>query len=540
MDSPYRTIKCYRSHQRVQDRLFRQSARLQSLLQHTPDQWNQWSELIADIFQAYYQGHPSFRQEITPKAQPNKALIQKMMQSPDYHNLRKVTALDEWQSGLASLITAESLRDTLNQAWHQGQNPLQSIMQAMQHEADNGTRGDVHNHSNEATPNSPSSQADEHGDHSTQNNELTQPTGPLKASWENEELQDASLSPNDAQSGGKSGPTALDQALDQSQQAIGRAIRDALSDVKETFDDVEAVSVQWGVGPGELTKADPDTRFELAETLTKDRYLQNMAEWIGRSRRIARGLRSQEVYQGVNEIVNVTTGRDPELLLTEELGALRHPTLKRHFYARFLDEQTLQYELKDRNQRSGRGPIVALMDTSQSTKQNGSEFYIKGVGLALASIAQREGRSMYAIIFSSEGEQKMWSFTPQQSQHEWLKQMVDVASSHFYGGTDFEKPLALAQETIMNEHHLRKADIVLLTDGQADLGKPFIEDFNAWRDTHDIRLITAILGTCASTYVKTQEGDEALRGAYPVSDVVLPLDDFSDYQAVEDVIKRLR
>jgi len=52
----------------------------------------------------------------------------------------------------------------------------------------------------------------------------------------------------------------------------------------------------------------------------------------------------------------------------------------------------------------------------------------------------------------------------------------------FYGGgTDFEPALSKALEAISSEPKLKKADVILITDGEAHVSNDFLSDWNKAR-----------------------------------------------------------
>jgi len=239
----------------------------------------------------------------------------------------------------------------------------------------------------------------------------------------------------------------------------------------------------------------PGERLRLAEKLEKSEKLRTLARLAGAFRAEARAARRRHRERAATEVYRVGRGNEIGRLLPSELCALRHPLRRRDFMRRFLEGEIVQYDLRG-DDRHGRGPIVVCIDGSGSMS-GGRELWAKAVGLALLDIARRQGRRARAVVFSGPetplsefdltGKGRSTGRRPVD-----LEAVVGLAECFPGGGTDFEKPLRAALETVRSAG-FKGADIIFITDGEAQVTDAFAEEFRDERKRRDIELFAVLV-----------------------------------------------
>ncbi len=236
-------------------------------------------------------------------------------------------------------------------------------------------------------------------------------------------------------------------------------------------------------------------RLRLAEKLERNEKLRKLAALAGAFRAEARASRRRRRERAATEIYRVGRGADIGRLLPSELVALRHPLRRRELLRRFIEHQLVQYDLRG-DDRHGRGPVVVCIDGSGS--MNGQrELWAKAVALALLDIARKQGRRTRALVFSGpETELSTFDLTGKGRlvgrRPVDIDAVIGLAECFPGGGTDFEKPLRAALETI-RFGGLKGADIIFITDGEATVSEELAEELRREKKRRDISVFAVIV-----------------------------------------------
>jgi Mg-chelatase subunit ChlD len=239
-----------------------------------------------------------------------------------------------------------------------------------------------------------------------------------------------------------------------------RAVED-LRDVTEGLSQVQfggglapGVGTQQGV-PGERPEVRP-----LAARLKNDERLRRIAALAGRFKRIAASKRRQRVKHGADELADIEQGSDLARALPSELSKLSHRLLRLDFIRSLLEGQVQQYRLAG-TEALGKGPLIVVLDKSGSM-DGPRDVWATALALALLDQAQRE-RRMFALL----GFDYRVKFEAVVKPGEPLPEEGLFVSCA--GGTEIGVALARGLEIIRGHPgSLRKADLVLVTDGGSD------------------------------------------------------------------------
>jgi uncharacterized protein with von Willebrand factor type A (vWA) domain len=295
------------------------------------------------------------------------------------------------------------------------------------------------------------------------------------------------------------------------------------AEIDQIADDSRDFGREFGQG-GRVSASE---RLELGRRLGRNRKIGELARMVGRFKREVRALKHRTFVQGAVEAYDIQRGSEIGRLVPSELLAMRHPALARDFRRRLIENEVLQYHLRD--DREGGGPMVVCVDVS-SSMQGDKELWAKAVSLTLMDIARRQRRLFCAILFSS-GEQTLRTFdlNHRRRYQPELAKVLDMAEYFPGGGTDFETPLAAALELIERQG-LKRADIVMITDGEASLDPAFVAKLRERKQALQFSVFSILIDV-ASSWVSTLAA---------FSDMVTSVRKLTGPEGVRDMFIRLQ
>lgn len=270
---------------------------------------------------------------------------------------------------------------------------------------------------------------------------------------------------------------------------VRRAARAARAAAEAAVEQAQAVLDGWGIGPGELSYLPLAGRLDLVERLVHDPRLLGLAAAVGSMRNLAQARWRRRLVPRPQRLVGVGLGGDVALALPGEIAALRHPRLRYEAMYRLAQGRLLQWDQRGR-QRAGRGPMIVCCDSSGSTA-GAKDWTIKALALGLLEIAWRQRRAFAGVVFSGHGQLDVSEFVPGRRD---LMRLLHFATAWFGGLTDFETPLEEAMR-LQRLSPYRRADIVFLTDGLAEVGQDFTQAFLAEKRARDVRVLCVLADT---------------------------------------------
>lgn len=300
---------------------------------------------------------------------------------------------------------------------------------------------------------------------------------------------------NQAQS--SSGPSDTDLRA-----ALRKAVRQARDAVQDAESSLEGLATPLGFsmpgnsvvrnpGPADM-KAIRDAHSRLKDS---DR-LKRIAELAGRFERVAAAKARSKVKPGVGEVHGVSLGGLDELarILPSELVTLRHPKLRTVLMARLLLRQALVYSMKGREPQA-RGPIVVLLDESDSMNDYGKDIWAKAVCLALLNTATRQKRAWHLVAFQKRIVREV-AIPAGRATPADIQEALDHRCS---GGTDLDEPVIRAIEIIKTSPTMKQADVVVITDGEASLEHSTVNEATELTRTEGVSWFVVGVGPAAET-----------------------------------------
>ncbi|MFD8316151.1 VWA domain-containing protein [Kitasatospora purpeofusca] len=458
-----------------------QSSALQDLADDLHQKYDYTAGLLQDVFLLAYKVTPTLREqgEMEVSRLANHQIVATMAASPDLTELRRETVGDLYAAGLSVLAMAEHLRQLLEET-RQAQEQAQRAEDA-QRTVDEAAQAAA----------AALARAEEAADA-----DGSVPTAVADA------VQEAVEAAEQADRAEQDAAADADQALVRALPAIRAAVRHALADALEQVGEDSALVRAWGVEPGQLERMDFDQRVELAERLRGNR-LSEFVQLIGRFRLMAAGERARRVEDVPGELTGVTLGDDLTRLLPSETAALGVPAMRAVFAARYAEGQLMLFESRG-EERIGHGAIIVCVDCSYSMstrhrREAGSptrEAWAKACALALLDQARRSRRDFAAILFSSPGQLRTFHFAADEPVS--IAQVVEMAEHFYAGGTDFESPLSAAADVLAAQYNAQgtqRGDIVLITDGECEVGEEWMRDWQVTKARLDFRTFGIAVGS---------------------------------------------
>ena len=262
-------------------------------------------------------------------------------------------------------------------------------------------------------------------------------------------------------------------------------------EIDQATEDSHAFSREFGQG-GRMPAGE---RLELGRRLARNKKLGELARMVGRFKQDARAIRKRTLERGVAEAYDVERGADLGRMIPSELVAMHHPMLRHDFHRRLLEGSILQYRLQDDEQKH-KGPMVVCVDVS-SSMEGQKELWAKAVSLTLMDIARRQRRLFRAVMFSSSNVVKVLDLNRERRYQPDLNKVMEMAEYFPGGGTDFEAPIDAAMDLI-EEKQLKRADIVIITDGECQVSPEWRAHLKERKDALDFSIFAVLVDVGSS------------------------------------------
>lgn len=440
------------------------------------------SGLVEDLWMAAYCRTPELADatEIEPAQRANRAIAAAMLGTPEHTELRHLTVGDPYAAAMAVLAQGPALRRMLRDLDNNG--AQRQANQAAQAAEQAATRVDrAYDAAADSVDDDPDAEVDRPRTVDVQ-----------RAITEAQAADQDAVSADDALA--EQHPSG-----DLAAAIVRAAARKAAIDAAEELLEEAGAMQAWGIGQGTRERMNADERMRLAAKLRGSK-LARFAELIGRFRQLAMAQRSRRVEHAKGEYVGVTLGDDLSALVPSELTALAVPALRAQFLARYADRQLMVYEQRG-VEHEAQGAIIACVDCSssmliQTDEGISGEAYAKALALALLdqALEATPTREFAAILFDDEALPAL-RFPADQPVS--LDDKLTLAELFTGGGTDFQPPLDAAMTLLEAEYNTtgkRKADIVFITDGSAELDEKWLESYRETKKRLGFRTFGVTIG----------------------------------------------
>ena len=222
------------------------------------------------------------------------------------------------------------------------------------------------------------------------------------------------------------------------------------------------------------------------------------------------------------ESARCENGNDVSRLVLDE-----HCKDEDQFYLEFAERKLSQY--RNKVSPKGSGPVIVLVDetNSMTSQLDGTARYVwaKAFALMVSKAARKQNRECLFIGF---GSYVVYTISNKSISYENLDRFA-----MFYGesSTAWKPALNKALEIIASDNTYKKADVILLTDGEDKCivkDNVFLDKLTAEKKRIDLKIYGVLVGSNKSEYVKNLAA---------VSDSVIPISSFEDTANLNGIMK---
>jgi hypothetical protein len=280
------------------------------------------------------------------------------------------------------------------------------------------------------------------------------------------------------------------------------ALRAGVAAAHEAVDKAEKVQAMLGRAPGSsmgtITQGmDLKLIAAMAKKIGENDTLKRIADLLGKVTNIVLSKNRTRVARAPGEIYGVCMSDEVQDAIPDEFAMFAGGEGGRSMFAANLaDRSILTYEMRGEKDL-GRGPIVMLKDISGSMEdrvdpsQPSAHEAAAAIELSLLMLARSQKRDFCAKHFD----------TRVRVTHEWMRGEVSAAEllaaiDHRSqgGGTNFMAPLNEAADLI-GSAKWNQADIILVTDGCANITDDFERTFRAKMKARDAEVRAILIET---------------------------------------------
>ena len=235
----------------------------------------------------------------------------------------------------------------------------------------------------------------------------------------------------------------------------------------------------------------------LVQEMNRNRHIRDVLKRLGKgSASVEKKDESKVAKIKKDELFGINKSGNISRMLPSELLNLEDENLKYLFYAKYLENSLLTYEIKGKDEIekneteekiSNKGPIVVCLDTSGSMKGT-PLLRAKALVLSITKILREENRELYVILFGAKGQFQEISLEGEKD----ICRAIKFLKKSYEGGTDFETPLRRGIEIISEKENYRKADILMVTDGSCRISYQFKRVLKEEKERLDFKIYTVI------------------------------------------------
>lgn len=472
---------------------------MQENLQKGLNEYSPFDSLSEDIYQSLfsYNAKMNDEEDMANSSRLNHQMMESLMESEDYQNLRKNTRFDM----LGSAIGTEVLQ---NKAMEQIQYYKAQYLEQKRtgQPQPGGDAGELIDQLNNAQ-NLQNQIDDLNAKGGPGGHNLTQSEANRLARLQEQlnDLQDEIEHNTDGQ--------------DEMANGMNKAMNDAAKKAHQEVGEIREAVESWGLdGASSGVRISLDKRKKAIERIRRSSRLKDLTDLIGRMKAIAMQKKSQRVPDG-HSIRTVELGNDLTKVLPSEMMKLSNHTMKKEFMKKYAEKQLMQYK-KDGVKQVGRGPIVIGHDKSGSmdgTRDN----WATAMALATLEVAQKEKRNFAYIPYQSHVIKSCVKNIPAGELDP--DDIMDIAELDTGGGTNFMAALDEALNCITSDRY-KKGDILFITDGDAGVSDEWLKKFMKAKEEYKFFVHTVIINI----------GGHASRGT---------IDKFSDHVTVMSTLADL-
>jgi uncharacterized protein with von Willebrand factor type A (vWA) domain len=289
---------------------------------------------------------------------------------------------------------------------------------------------------------------------------------------------------------GKQLGQAIEQALNEAREKMQPKVAEAVDRAKKQADEIEgAVNAFAGTEPGQgRHTTDLEEKKALAKKLSKNRKLKMLAARLGGLRSAWNDRkRTKKVQTNYSDIVGAKFSDEVTKAFPIEVALAASEQGRALFALKYAQKTLLTKDFEAKSKDVEKGPVVMYVDISGSMSGD-SELWSKALAFVVAEECLKQKREVQIHLFDTLIHESLVLDSKRRSNSELLDFVLTWTTA---GGTAFT---AVLDHAMTKAHIDPKADILLITDGHANVPDPFIRRINRFKEEQGINLYSFCIG----------------------------------------------
>lgn len=268
---------------------------------------------------------------------------------------------------------------------------------------------------------------------------------------------------------------AIQKALDNISPHTNKIVDETLKESEEKNNDMSTLAGTVS-GPGSKL-ADLKQKKDLAQRLSNNKTLRKLAKKLGALKQTwAERKRAKKHKANYDSIVGVKFSDDLTRAFPVETALAGTEQGRALFALKYAHKSLLTKDYTASTNNLGKGPIVLYIDVSGSMSGE-REVWSKAIALVVTEQAIKENRTVYINLFDTRIDSTI-EIKPNKT---GLNEILDfVATWTLGGGTSFNAVIGHALDKGCKD---ARADVLMITDGCADLSDAFVTRLKAFKQT---------------------------------------------------------
>lgn len=384
--------------------------------------------LVEDVFNAFHKGHPVLKHdsELDDFSKFSKKIVKAILDDPRYDTLRQTTKWDRLYSAYATRALDELFK-----------------------KCGGGSAGNAGEKSDKPESNNKASQKGE-GEDGEQ--------GGGSGSDDKQESGEQKDGKQDGEQGG-SGTASPQEA--QEEQLIKEAVSEFMDKAVNEVAEAEKTASKWGIGSGSAHNVSEGEIDELLNLLKTAPNIDSLTDMIGRISGIMNDVESEATSITHGAPIGYVLGDELSRMSPQEYVNLAHPDLRLDLKRR-IQEHSVQVIERESPESLGQGPMIVLLDGSQSMMNDycNSDKCRMTWAVAMAIMLYRRAMTTGQPFILHKFSYNTYSFRydrPASQYANFLKEVMVMEN----GGTNIDPAMDSAIESLKE---YPEGDMVILSD----------------------------------------------------------------------------
>lgn len=494
------------------------SSKLQALQERGLEVLPTFGGLSFDLFAAFLYPKPVMRPAgvVLHSHRLNANIVKQLMELPEYKEIHPSTQMDDLLSAMAVLEVSEAVLAIITKEEEEQIRQIQEQEEQLEQLQDQADQAQDEAVAAQQQANQAQNQAQASG--SAQDRAAAQ-QAQAQVQAAQQRAQQAMHTLEEARQRLEGMASELSQQMSQPerQAQMRQAVRQAVEELSEQVSHEKDMLELWGFDPGQVKEMDYETVKSLADQLAANKRLMAITEILGGLKPFWKGRLREKEQVGVEITDEYYLGSDLLNVHPAELVELADPDLEDLFHLKFATETLFCVRTKVRV-KLGEGPVVVKRDRSGSMEGD-KEYWATALELTVTNLVTRDRRATCHIWFTAKSEplevveclprgsgmqairyQMAWQADGTQSIIPGSKREMTYFEAYVYiatqgragGGTEFDPPVRWGLTTLDREEFSR-ADILLLTDGHADLPEETVRRVNQMREEEKLHFLSVLI-----------------------------------------------